>query len=138
LKDELAAARERNKKRLTCFDKGYIMLRPAEVSTLRLTGRVTLRGPNPKGHSWCRFTQVGQVRKVHEPYAWFGASLANAVYMYSENSEWYATKWRKEPPARMPAKAVRFWVLTKKVQNDPILRTWTIELEMAEKPGPKP
>lgn len=134
---ELKLARARNRCRLAPGAAGYLVLSLAEINTLRLTGEVVLQRPiHPAiAHwKWCRYTQPGQIRAVHEEVAWYGPAGENALYIYADHRDWTTTTWTKLAPRDMPAAAVRFWVVTKRVQKMSSPNRWSLSVRRCDRP----
>lgn len=144
---ELAAARERNLVR-TSGVKGrpkdrsdyYIMLRPFEVATLRATGAVSIKRaiwpPEKLSVPYCYFAYPGTMYRVHEEIKYIGASPTNALYVY-RGDEGYndvdLETWTRLRASKMPAKAVRFWVLVLSTVRPALATYWLIDLKRVEK-----
>lgn len=135
---ELKLARQRNRQRLRPPWNGYyLVLTGAEVSTLMMAEEVVLVRPVYPAIAhwkWCRYSQPGQIRAVHEEVAWCGPRPESAVYIYADHREWAATTWPKLAARDMPRAAVRFWVVTKSVQKMSSPSRWTLVVRMVPRP----
>lgn len=128
--EQLAAARDRNRRRLRGEIVNGFVLRANEVKRLVAHGGVRVkRQIHPAIVRWrwsCPYGVEGKTYLVKEPVKYFGTKSNSALYMYSDDPRWREFDWPLLAPDDMPSKAVRFVMTLENAHRVPDAWLWLL------------